>query len=203
MGDNTTIQALTRSVMAIVMFVTASNVFVKESKGSMYPTDSIVTTMVPEQKKTQQNSFDNFKHVVDILPTVVVENLTMKTVKQLNCLALNNYYEAATEGIKGMQAVSQVVMNRMSESGFPGTPCDVIYQKKQFSWTFQRYRQKLDTNSNQWRQAVHVAKQMYLDNHRVKGLEDALFYHADYVNPRWNKVVKLQKIGTHIFYGRA
>ena len=199
----TTVQALTRSVMAIVMFVTASNVFVKESKGSMSPTDSIVTAMVQEQQKVQGNNFYNFKHVVDILPDTVVENLTMPIVKQLNCLALNNYYEAATEGVKGMQAVSQVVMNRMGESGFPGTPCGVIYQKKQFSWTFQKYKQKLDTKSDQWKQAVHVAKQMYIDNHQVKGLEAALFYHADYVNPRWNNVVKLRKIGAHIFYGRA
>jgi spore germination cell wall hydrolase CwlJ-like protein len=30
-------------------------------------------------------------------------------------------------------------------------------------------------------------------------MEDALYYHADYVNPRWGKV-KVGKIGRHIFY---
>jgi spore germination cell wall hydrolase CwlJ-like protein len=35
--------------------------------------------------------------------------------------------------------------------------------------------------------------------HRIKKLDNALYYHATYVNPRWNKKV-IAKIGKHIFY---
>ena len=196
------IQAFTRSVMAIVMFVTAANVYIIESNASMGPAEPTFFMEDVHIPKKEKYSY-NFKSVVDSLPENTIDNITPTTIKELKCMALNNYYEAATEGVRGMQAVSQVVLNRTGENGFPKTPCGVIYQKKQFSWTFQKTLPKLDFESIKWRQAVHVAKQMYIDNHRVKGLEDALFYHADYVNPRWANVVKLRKIGAHIFYGRA
>ncbi len=204
MENKKTIQALTRSVMAIVMFVTAANIYTYESKAASVEPEKVSIAVIDDPltlKKERQ--LHKFKPVVDILPNAVVDNLSLKAVKELNCMALNNYYEAATEGVKGMQAVSQVVMNRMEVNGFPATPCGVIYQRKQFSWTFQKTLPKLDIESSKWKQAVHVAKQMYIDNHRVKGLEDALFYHADYVNPKWANVVKIRKIGAHIFYGKA
>lgn len=204
MENKKTIQALTRSVMAIVMFVTAANVYTYESKDAPIEPQKVSVALIDEPltlKKDRQ--LHKFKSVVDILPEAVVDNLTLKAVRELNCMALNNYYEAATEGVKGMQAVSQVVMNRMEVNGFPATPCGVIYQRKQFSWTFQKTLPKLDIESSKWKQAVHVAKQMYIDNHKVKGLEGALFYHADYVNPKWANVVKIRKIGAHIFYGKA
>lgn len=196
-----TIQALTRSVMAIVMFVTAANIGIVESKASIEP-EKIIFDDAPLNLK-KENGLNKFKPIINILPETVVDNLTLKAVRELNCMALNNYYEAATEGIRGMQAVSQVVINRTNMSGFPSTPCGVIYQKKQFSWTFQKSLPKLDLDSIKWRQAVIVAKQMYIDNHQVKGLENALFYHADYVNPRWENVIKLKKIGVHIFYAKS
>jgi uncharacterized protein YyaL (SSP411 family) len=34
----------------------------------------------------------------------------------------------------------------------------------------------------------------------LPSLKNALYYHADYVNPGWNKP-RLEKIGHHIFYG--
>jgi spore germination cell wall hydrolase CwlJ-like protein len=44
-----------------------------------------------------------------------------------------------------------------------------------------------------------VAKKVLLEGFRLPSLEDALFYHADYVNPRW-KLDRITQIGTHIFY---
>jgi spore germination cell wall hydrolase CwlJ-like protein len=39
---------------------------------------------------------------------------------------------------------------------------------------------------------------------RVRNLETALFYHADYINPFWKlSESKIAKIGKHIFYERA
>jgi spore germination cell wall hydrolase CwlJ-like protein len=101
-----------------------------------------------------------------------------------------------------MQAVTQVVMNRMGAEGYPGTACGVIYQKSQFSWTTQRSKPYLDVESSAWKQAVNVATQMYVDGHTVRGLESALFYHAVYVSPRWKGVIELKKVGAHVFYGK-
>jgi spore germination cell wall hydrolase CwlJ-like protein len=45
-----------------------------------------------------------------------------------------------------------------------------------------------------------VAKKVLLEKFRLPSLENALFYHADYVSPGW-KLPRIEKIGNHIFYG--
>lgn len=53
----------------------------------------------------------------------------------LDCLAKVVYYEARGEGEMGMLAVAWVVLNRVMHPNYPKTICEVVYQKKQFSWT--------------------------------------------------------------------
>jgi spore germination cell wall hydrolase CwlJ-like protein len=50
-----------------------------------------------------------------------------------------------------------------------------------------------------YEESYEVAKKVLLEGFRLPSLEDALFYHADYVNPRW-KLDRITQIGTHIFY---
>ena len=56
--------------------------------------------------------------------------------EQHECLALNVYHEARGEVIEGQIAVAHVTLNRVNHSYFPETICDVVYQNRQFSWTF-------------------------------------------------------------------
>jgi spore germination cell wall hydrolase CwlJ-like protein len=51
-----------------------------------------------------------------------------------------------------------------------------------------------------WAESELVAKKVLLENFRLPGLKEALYYHADYVSPGW-KLPKIDKIGRHIFYG--
>jgi spore germination cell wall hydrolase CwlJ-like protein len=51
-----------------------------------------------------------------------------------------------------------------------------------------------------WAESELVAKKVLLENFRLPGLKEALFYHADYVSPGW-KLPRIDKIGRHIFYG--
>ena len=44
------------------------------------------------------------------------------------CLALNMYWEAKNQSMIGQLAVGQVVMNRVEDSRFPNTVCEVVYQ---------------------------------------------------------------------------
>jgi spore germination cell wall hydrolase CwlJ-like protein len=44
-----------------------------------------------------------------------------------------------------------------------------------------------------------VAKKVLLENFRLPGLENAMFYHATYISPGWKRE-KIQTIGRHIFY---
>jgi len=51
-----------------------------------------------------------------------------------------------------------------------------------------------------WKESETVAKKVLLEGFRLPGLSTAMYYHADYVNPGWNKP-RIEKIGRHIFYG--
>ena len=46
----------------------------------------------------------------------------------VRCLALNMYHEARSQGTAGLFAVSAVVINRVNDSRFPNSVCEVVYQ---------------------------------------------------------------------------
>ncbi len=52
--------------------------------------------------------------------------------REIRCLALVGYTEAAVDGTDGMAAVIRVVRNRMADPRFPGDACAVILQVAQF-----------------------------------------------------------------------
>ena len=120
------------------------------------------------------------------------------------CLAKNMYHEAGTEGRLGMYAVGQVTLNRMRHKDYPSSVCDVVMQWKQFSWANKKSLRWTQGKGPNWRKAKKIAEEIILDGRRVKGLEGALFYHADYVSPRWrDNNAKIAQLGTHIFYTSA
>jgi spore germination cell wall hydrolase CwlJ-like protein len=137
--------------------------------------------------------------------------VTFVTVKererQLHCMTQNIYYEASHEPPEGKIAVAQVVMNRVAHPDFPNDPCQVIFQKNvfysrvvcQFTWYCDGSMERRAIRQDLWLESQEAAKLVLLENFRLTGLEHALFYHADYVNPRWPKD-RITKIGRHIFY---
>jgi spore germination cell wall hydrolase CwlJ-like protein len=137
--------------------------------------------------------------------------VTFVTVKdrerQLHCMTQNIYYEASHEPAEGKIAVAQVVMNRVAHPEFPKDPCQVIFQKNvfysrvvcQFTWYCDGSMERRAIREDLWLESQEAAKLVLLENFRLTGLEHALFYHADYVNPRWQKD-RVAKIGRHIFY---
>jgi hypothetical protein len=120
------------------------------------------------------------------------------------CLAKNIFHEAGVEDRLGRYAVAQVTLNRVRSSRYPNTICDVVYDRSQFSWTLDRSLRKSRPAGPLWRESVKVAEDVINRGYRVKGLESAMFYHADYVDPFWRKPeAKIAKVGTHIFYASA
>ena len=118
---------------------------------------------------------------------------------ELKCLADNIYFEALTESEAGQIAVANVTMNRVKSKHFPNSVCDVVWEPKQFSWT---HDGKSDKPSSQkaYKEVYEIAKAVY-DGNIVDITEGSTFYHADYVDPSWNKVMtRVAKIDTHIFY---
>jgi spore germination cell wall hydrolase CwlJ-like protein len=133
---------------------------------------------------------------------------TTERLKQLDCLTRNIYWEAASEPFEGKVAVAQVTMNRVESGRFGKDVCGVVYQKNvfyekvicQFSWVCETTHKIRPIHTPLWRESEEVAKKVLLENFRLPGMKDAIYYHADYVNPGWKKP-KIDKIGRHIFYG--
>lgn len=65
---------------------------------------------------------------------------------QLKCLSCNCYHEAKGElpqsgsPIDGGVAVTKVVINRVFDTRFPSTACQVVFEKGQYQWTRQDKR---------------------------------------------------------------
>lgn len=142
----------------------------------------------------------------DINPDGPVITAAERTA-QLDCLAQNIYYEAGHEPFEGKVAVAQVTMNRVASGKFGKGVCGVIYQKNavyekvicQFSWVCETKSRIKPIHTADYVESVAVAKKVLLEEFRLPSLGDALFYHADYVNPNWGKP-KITQIGHHIFY---
>ena len=120
------------------------------------------------------------------------------------CLAKNIFHEAGVEDQLGKYAVAQVTLNRMKNPKYPKTVCEVVMDPFQFSWANDRKIRWTRPKGSSWNESVKIAERVLIDGYRVKGLEKANYYHADYVNPRWKKPeAKIAKVGTHIFYASA
>lgn len=133
--------------------------------------------------------------------------LTADIKKQLDCLSRNIYWEAGSETFEGKVAVAQVTLNRVKHDNFPHDVCKVVYQKNirynktvcQFSWSCDKSIKNKFMHPAIFRESEAVARKVFLEGYKIERLNDALYYHADYVRPGWKKQ-KITKIGHHIFY---
>jgi spore germination cell wall hydrolase CwlJ-like protein len=136
-----------------------------------------------------------------ILLDISYNQLTKETQKQIDCLAQNIYHEAGFEPNDGKVAVALVTLNRTQDPRFPKDICGVVKQRTtsvcQFSWFCKEVSIR---NKDVYLDARDVAVYVYANYENLKDItKGALYYHADYVNPRW-KLEKTTVIGRHIFY---
>ena len=140
---------------------------------------------------------------------VALDQMSSALAEQLECLALNIYWEARSEPPIGQLAVAAVTLNRVADSAYPETVCEVVYQGSlsgapgcQFSWWCDG-RPDRPRDPVAWSKALEMA-------FRVASMElrdptgGALWYHADYVRPDWarSKLV-VARIGRHLFFREA
>ena len=124
--------------------------------------------------------------------------------KQILCMAKNIYHEAANEPIIGRYAVAQITLNRKMNPRYPKKICEVILDPYQFSWANDKRIRWTQPKGPAWEEAKKIAEDVVIHGYRVKGLENGLFYHADYVSPKWkDRSATITQVGRHIFYSRA
>lgn len=166
---------------------------------TMKPTELVHPTYKMAAAEKDQPGLMEFKRPVADVDAAALD-------RQRRCLAIGIYYEARGETLKGQLAVAEVILNRVKSDLYPGNVCDVVYQGAklttgcQFSFTCDGMSEK-PHDRRAWRQARSVAEQALLGRVRYNVVGKALFYHADYVRPRWaSSMVEVTKVGRHIFY---
>lgn len=135
---------------------------------------------------------------------VKYHSLNASVQKEVKCLADNVYFESAHEPDEGKMAVAFVTINRTRHKDFPSSVCDVVTQKTkntcQFSW-FCLVKDKTAKNDEIFQKILDMASFVYVNYDKMEDpTSGALYYHADYVNPRWKNLNHITTIGRHIFY---
>lgn len=148
-------------------------------------------------------------------PPEPLQEKLLYSERDIECLALNSYYEARSESVAGQVAVAQVVMNRVKSNKFPNTICEVIQHGKtrinwkgnvvpvlnqcHFSWWCDG-KSDIPVDVRTYHSILDLVTDiLYLDT--VDITEGSLYYHADYVTPYWAPSFEMvTKIDRHIFY---
>ena len=118
--------------------------------------------------------------------------------KQIQCLVLNSYMESRGQGVKGMQAVTWVVLNRTKHPSYPSTPCAVIYSPKQFSWVSNKPVQIKEKDA--YTQAERVVEGV-LSGKLKDNTNASTHFHSTRIKPVWaSRLSYTTTIGSHCFY---
>ncbi len=122
----------------------------------------------------------------------------------LTCLARTIYWEAKGEGDEEMQAVANVVMNRLKHESFPKTICAIVKQGQergscQFSWWCDGRSDKAN-DPDMYDHAKEIGRKV-LNGQLGDLTHGALYFHDESVSPEWAKqYIRTAKIGKQIFY---
>lgn len=120
----------------------------------------------------------------------------------LLCLVTAMFFEARDQSITGMEMVAEVIMNRVEHPSFPDTVCDVVYERKQFSFANEGHASMYDYQEPEDRMARYTALGValrYLQGDRLGST--STHYHKTTVSPEWKSEFVLDgKVEDHIFY---
>ena len=122
----------------------------------------------------------------------------------LTCLSRTLYWEAKGGETAQMEAVADVVLNRLGHEGFPGTVCEVVKQGSQkspcqFSWWCDGRPDQVE-EEDRYRIAKEIARKAL--NQQLKDRTGgALYFHDRSASPDWARAyIKTTEIGSFLFY---
>ena len=164
-----------------------------------------------------------------LLPFLIIPSITTSADEEspeFICLVENIYFESKGESMRGKIAVGVVTLNRLKDSRYPKTICEVVKQgpvreswktrqdpnltadqrqynpvrhRCQFSWWCDGYKERIKYDEN-WIDSVRAAKSALTGKYDDL-VGEATHYHAVYVTPEWaNRLRFIVQIDNHKFY---
>ncbi len=122
----------------------------------------------------------------------------------ITCLSRTIYWETRGDGAAGMEAIANVVINRLGHEGFPNTICEVVRQGReqgacQFSWWCDGRSDDAEEDES-YAIAKEIARKA-LNRQLTDRTGGALYFHQRKVTPSWSaNYIKTVGIGEHVFY---
>lgn len=109
------------------------------------------------------------------------------------CMADNIHYEARGEPEEGKRYVARTVLNRLKSPKFKETTvCEVVYAKRQYSWTTKKRPKDVASPED---------KLIALEVMHEENTGKVLYFHSKNVKPSWRtKLSKYKVVGNHVFY---
>ena len=218
--------AVTFNMTVLTLFGLTVFLFVDDGQAG-----SVTSTTAPPAhvKTVYKPDEDNASQIEVIKLTNDIPPHLLNRDPEAVCMALNIYYESRSDNLAGQYAVADVVLNRVQDSRYPNSICEVIKEgpvreswktKKdpdlseserifnpvrnmcQFSWWCDGKSDEPKDETG-WAQAQYVAGNI-MYNGKYRGItEGATHYHATYVKPKWRfdrGMNHIGRIGSHIFY---
>lgn len=119
---------------------------------------------------------------------------------QMICIALNIYHEVRGEPSRDQWAVAFVTTNRAKHQRFPSTPCNVVWEKGQFSWTKRAIEALLPREHRVWAECQRKAMMVFMGEKMNDPTNGATHFYQARLNPSWaRRLVDKIRIGTHVF----
>ena len=189
----TSIQMIGAVIIAFAMVIISANLKMKQETLVQQTEKESVKINLPFEPRTVK------KHDIYSL----VDNYDPEEFK---CLSEAIFYEAGNQSIRGKEAVALVILNRSNNNNFPLKICDVVSQKRhnqQCQFSYFCKKRKVPNGAN-WIESMEVAEKALngeFDKIAVEQMQDVLYFHADYVKPRFHQSRTLvTKIENHLFY---
>ena len=218
--------AVTFNMTVLTLFGLTVFLFVDDGQAG-----SVTSTTAPPAhvKTVYKPDEDNASQIEVIKLTNDIPPHLLNRDPEAVCMALNIYYESRSDNLAGQYAVADVVLNRVQDSRYPNSICEVIKEGPvreswktkqdpdlseserifnpirnmcQFSWWCDGKSDEPKDETG-WAQAQYVAGNI-MYNGKYRGItEGATHYHATYVKPKWRfdrGMNHIGRIGSHIFY---
>jgi N-acetylmuramoyl-L-alanine amidase len=174
-----------------------SNALPVDAAPAILPVEEAVDPLAPVMEEAQLQD-ETIEPGATLAETVAKLRSTDAGSRELECLAGAIFFESKSESLSGQLAVGHVIANRASSGRFPSSYCGVVYQRSQFSFVRGRAMPYIPRASQDWKDAVAIAKIVDQQLH-PSPVGKAMFFHARRVSPGW-RLTRVATLGNHVFY---
>jgi spore germination cell wall hydrolase CwlJ-like protein len=162
------------------------------------PVEEAIDPLAPVAEEAQPQVEETVTPGASLAETVAKLRSSDPGSRELECLAGAIYFESKSESLSGQLAVGHVIANRAASGRFPSSYCGVVYQRSQFSFVHGHSLPYIPRASQDWKDAVAIAK---IVDHKLhpSPMGKALYFHARRVSPGW-RMARVGTLGNHVFY---